>query len=134
MSDTPSKRTVLIVDDDKFLANMYSVKFSRAGYTVHACLSAADALLVIKKGYVPDAIVFDLVMPEQDGFSFLKELHASGLCKRAALITLTNQSNDTERVKAEELGCDRYVIKATTIPSEVVAIVEEEIAKKRRVT
>ncbi|OGG45208.1 hypothetical protein A2673_02330 [Candidatus Kaiserbacteria bacterium RIFCSPHIGHO2_01_FULL_50_13] len=133
MNDMKTKKgTVLIVDDDKFLADMYSVKFSREGYAVGAYLSVADALAALKKGFVPDVVLFDLVMPEHDGFSFLTELRDGGLAKGAVLIALTNQSDDMERIKAEELGCDRYVIKATTIPSEVVAIVGEEMAKKRK--
>lgn len=124
------KKAVLIVDDDKFLADMYALKFAREGYEVESYLSINDALSALKKGFTPDAILFDLVMPERDGFSFLAEVRDENLAKGAALIALTNQSDDSERTKAEELGCDRYVVKATAIPSEVVAIVEGEINKK----
>ena len=133
MDDTQTKKgSVLIVDDDKFLADMYSVKFVREGYAVGAYLSVVDALAALRKGFKPDVVLFDLVMPERDGFAFLQSLRDEGLAKGAGLVALTNQSDDFERAKAEELGCDRYVIKATAIPSEVVAIVGEEIAKKRR--
>lgn len=131
---TDSKNTkgaVLLVDDDKFLADVYSMKFSRAGYAVHACLSVKDALSVLEKGFEPDAIVFDIVMREQGGFVFIKTLREKGLCKKAILIALTNNDSAMEREKAEELGCCQYAIKGSTVPSELVALVGEEIAKRR---
>ncbi|MEK7069007.1 MAG: response regulator [Patescibacteria group bacterium] len=126
------KWNVLLVDDDKFLIDMYSMKFTAGNYNVQACLSVTDALGVIKGGFCADAIVFDILMPEQDGFAFLQTISKEGLAKGATLIALTNQSDDSEKTKAEGLGVDRYIIKASMIPSEVVALVEGEIAKKNK--
>jgi CheY-like chemotaxis protein len=123
-------KRVLLLDDDKFLVDMYSMKFTGNGFQVQACLSAHDALEAIKTGFKADAIVFDLVMPETDGFSFLESIQKEKLAGGAALIALTNQSNDSEKQRAESLGVDRYIVKASMIPSEVVGVVGEEIAKK----
>ena len=123
---------VLLVDDDKFLVDMYSMKLTAHGYQVQACLSAHDALEAVRTGFSPDAIVFDLVMPEQDGFSFVEELKSKKLADNAATIALTNQSNDSEKQRAESLGVDRYIVKASMIPSEVVGVVGEEIGKKKK--
>src|SRR3989338_8654959 len=131
MTET-SKGNVLLIDDDKFLVDMYSMKFTAGNYQVQACLSVADALEALKGGFHADAIVFDLLMPEQDGFSLLQTISKEGLAKGAALIALTNQSDDSEKVKAEGLGTDRYIVKASMVPSEVVSVVGEEIAKKSK--
>lgn len=131
MTEDTAKGNVLFVDDDKFLVDMYSMKFTKAGYSTQACLSVSDALTSLREGFSPDAIVFDIVMPEQDGFSLLETLKSENLAAHAALIALTNQSNDSEKDRAEELGVDRYVVKASMIPSEVVGVVNEEITKKR---
>lgn len=127
-----SKSKVLIVDDDKFLTDMYGMKFTAASYTVQTCLSVAEAIDALKNGFDPDAVVFDVIMPEQDGFAFLETVRSGKLAPRAALVALTNQSNDADKAKAESLGADRYIVKASMIPSEVVAAVGEEIAKKHR--
>ena len=124
---------VLLVDDDKFLVDMYSVKFTKTGFTVQVCLSAEEALETLRKGFAAHVILLDLVMPERDGFSFLETLRAEGLAPDAALIALTNQGNDSEKKRAEELGCDRYIVKASMIPSEVVEVVKEEIHKKSKI-
>lgn len=133
MTDPSNKGNVLFVDDDKFLADMYGMKFTAAGYTVQTCLSVSEALEALRKGFGPDAIIFDLIMPERDGFSFLSALKGEHLPPQTVLISLTNQSDDKERTKAESFGIDRYIVKASMIPSEVVTVVGEEIMKKKKV-
>ena len=123
---------VLFVDDDKFLADMYAMKFSSAGYNVQSCLSVNDALSALRSGFAADALVFDLTMPERDGFSFLEELVRDKLVPNAARIALTNQGDETEKSRAESLGAHRYIVKASMIPSEVVGVVGEEIAKRKK--
>ncbi len=121
--------TVLLVDDDKFLMDMYSMKFKAAGFTVHACLSVGDALTVLRGGFDPEAVVFDILMPEGDGFSFLETMKNDSLAPHAVKVALTNQSSDSEKKRAEDLGVDRYIVKASMIPSEVVEAIKGEIAK-----
>jgi len=132
MTDTPTgKGTILITDDDKFLLDMYCMKFTGAGYSVETCLSAKQALETLRGGFKPDVVLFDLTMPEMDGFTFLKALSDEKLVPSAIKVALTNQSDAAEQMKAAELGANRYIIKASMIPSEVVSAVGEELAKKR---
>ena len=132
MMTEAAKGNVLLVDDDKFLIDMYCMKFTGSGYVVEACLSVTDALQVLRNGFAADAIVFDLIMPEHDGFSFMESLKTEKLGGNAVRIALTNESNDEIKAKTDELGVDRLVVKATMVPSEVVELVGKEIAKKRR--
>lgn len=114
---------ILLVDDDKFLLDMYSMKFVKEGFNVQACLSVNDAMNALHSGFLPDVVVFDLTMPERDGYSFLQSLRDEHLAEHAKKIALTNQSTDAEKAKAIELGADLFIVKATMIPSEVVASV-----------
>ncbi|KKU39176.1 MAG: hypothetical protein UX54_C0018G0002 [Parcubacteria group bacterium GW2011_GWA2_46_39] len=70
-------------------------------------------------------------MPEHDGFDFLEALKKDKLGARAALVALTNESDDAQKSRASGLGADRVIVKATMIPSEVVSAVEEEIKRKK---
>lgn len=124
--------TVLLVDDDKFLLDMYSLKFTQEGFTVIPCFSVAEALSALRGGAKPNAILFDITMPGQDGFEFLKTVGDEKLAGNARLIAFTNQSNDADRSHAQELGAQRYVVKASMIPSEVVAVVKEELGIKKK--
>ena len=128
MNEPHTKGNVLLVDDDQFLLDLYSTKFAREGYNIHTCLSPKDAIDVLRSGFVP--ILFDISMPEQDGFSFLQTLLDEHLAPNSLLIALTNRSTDADKIKAEQLGASRYIVKATMIPAELVATVAEVIAKK----
>lgn len=122
---------ILLVDDDRFLLDMYSMKFANAGHTVQACLSAQEAIEALEHGFEADAIVFDLVMPEEDGFTLLRTLKEKELAPNAVRIALTNQGADEERQKTEELGTHEYIVKASTVPSEVVNIIIQAIEAHR---
>lgn len=129
--DETKKINVLLLDDDKFLIDMYCMKFTKQGFNIEACLGADDALQVLRGGFKPDAIVFDVVMPEHDGFYFLETIKSEKLAEHAALIALTNESDDAQKSRAVSLGANRVIVKATMIPSEVVSAVTEEIRKKK---
>ena len=113
------KHSILLVDDDKFLLDMYAKKFSDEGYAVNACLSVSEAIAALSSGFAANAIVFDLVMPGQDGFDFLKLLSEKNLGAGAIKVALTNQSAEEEQAKVEALGASAYIVKATMIPTEV---------------
>src|SRR3989344_1191494 len=100
--DSNSKKTILIVDDDKFLLSMYQTKFGKAGWTVEASLSATEALQKLRDGLVPSAVMFDLIMPGVDGVEFLRIVRKEKLAPHALLVALTNQgqSENIEQVKA----------------------------------
>jgi CheY-like chemotaxis protein len=133
MSESPaaSKGNVLLIDDDKFLLDMYTMKFSQQGYTAHGCLSVADGLDSLRKGFAADAIVFDLIMPERDGFALLEALQTEKLGTDAVKIALTNQSSEADQNHAKELGANACYVKASMIPSEVVNMVGAEIAGRK---
>ncbi len=128
VNDTSHKGTVLLLDDDKFLLDMYIAKFTAAGFVVEACLSSTIALTTLRSGLEPTVILFDITMPELDGLSFLRTLSSEKLAPNALKIALSNQDNEAEKTEALKLGAARYIIKASMIPSEVVTAVEEELA------
>jgi CheY-like chemotaxis protein len=114
------KIKVLIVDDDKFLLNMYAIKFKNNGYDVDTACGGDEALDKLKNGAVPNVLITDLIMPKMDGFAFLEAVKEGKLAEQAVRIVLTNQGQTSDIQKANQLGVDGYIVKATTIPSEVV--------------
>lgn len=118
------KYKVLITDDDKFLLQMYSTKFANSGHEVVSVQSGQEAIEKLNEGFDPDIILMDVVMPGIDGLELLKKVHEDKLAPNAVYIMLTNQSSPTDIEKAKEIGIHGYIVKATTIPSEVVSEVE----------
>ena len=117
---TETKTKVLIVDDDKFLLDMYSLKFTKKGYDVNIAINGSDALMKIKDGYSPEIIVLDIIMPVMDGLKLLQALRAEQLVPQATIIVLSNQGQHEDIESAQAFNIDGYIIKALTIPSEVV--------------
>ena len=109
---------ILLVDDDRFLLDMYSLKFKKSGMEIDTSSSSLNALDKIKKGNNYDIIILDIIMPHMDGLEFLQTLRSEKLAPDATVIMLTNQADDFE--KAKSFGVDGYIVKASSIPSEVV--------------
>ena len=109
---------ILLVDDDRFLIDMYAMKFKKSGIEIDAVANSSIALEKLRAGNIYNILIFDIIMPTMDGLELLKIVRDEKLDHDAVVIMLTNQSDDVEKAKA--LGIDGYIIKATTIPSEVV--------------
>ncbi len=115
---------VLIIDDDEFLINMYTLKFKKRGIEVVTAQKGAEGLNKLREDKEVDAVLLDVIMPDMDGLEVLETIKKEGLDENCAVIMLTNQSTSQDIEKAKELGVDRYIIKATSVPSEVVEEVE----------
>jgi CheY-like chemotaxis protein len=114
---------VYLVDDDKFLLDLYAVKFKNAGHEVSAFGSGEELLTALHKkdSVTPSAILLDLIMPGIGGFGTLEAIRKENLAKGAKIIILSNQGKDTDIEKAKQFSVDGYIIKASAIPSEVLA-------------
>ncbi len=117
-------KKILIVDDDNFLIDMYSLKFKNKGAKVETAHGSKEALDKLENDLDPDIIILDIIMPGMDGITLLKEMMEKDLIKNAVVIMLTNQSLKEDVDKAKQFNVDGYIVKATKIPSEVVDEVE----------
>ena len=123
--------TILLVEDDSFLVDMYSLKFTEAGYNIQAVFGAQEGIDKLEEGFKPDAIILDIVMPDMDGFAFLEALKEKRLAEGAAVIVLSNQGEKKDHERAKEFGVVGHIVKANAIPSEVVSIVTGLIDKHK---
>lgn len=114
------KKKVLLIDDDQFLISMYSLKFDKYGFEIETASNGEEALEKLRGGYKPDILILDVVMPSIDGFDLLEKIRKDKLALDAVIIMLTNQSQKSDIDQAKKLNVDGYIVKATTIPSEVV--------------
>lgn len=112
---------IYLVDDDRFLLDMYAVKFKNAGHEVRAFQQPEELLTTLRGGDAPDAILIDIVMPGMTGFETIEVMRREKLAPSTKVIFLTNQGLDQDLEHAKELKADGYIIKASAIPSEVYA-------------
>lgn len=114
------KYKIFIIDDDSFLLDMYSFKFKGAGHEVEVASSPEDALAKLRGGLKPDALLCDIVMPGLDGFQLIEAIKKEKLAEGATIIVLSNRGEKADLDRAKELGTDSYIVKARTVPSEVL--------------
>lgn len=127
-----AKKKILLVDDDKFLVDMYTVKFREANFDIIPAFSGEEAMDRLKEGADPDVVIFDIIMPGMSGLDFINAVRENKLALRAAFIVLSNQGQRSDIEEAKKLGIDGYIVKANTIPSEVLEQVVEILKKKAR--
>ena len=109
-------KNIMIVDDEKRLVSLVESYLIQEGYRVVSANNGKEALRVASRER-PDLIILDIMMPEMDGYAFMRE-HRKEL--DTPIILLTARVDDEERVIGLELGADDYVTKPFR-PRELVA-------------
>lgn len=110
---------ILLVDDDAFLRDMYATKFTETGDTVEVAKSANEAMTIVADKAI-DLVLVDMVMPGMTGVDFIKAVKANPDIAKTKCIVLSNQGEQSDIDAAMEAGATGYIIKAESIPSEVV--------------
>lgn len=120
MSDITMNKKIVIIDDDTFLLDMYVTKFKKAGFEVFAFASAVEALDKIREEEKLDVVIFDIIMPGMDGWTFAREYRKSELHPEAKFVVLSNQNQQADIDISKEVRADLFIVKALKTPSEVV--------------
>ena|SRR5688500_5709128 len=108
--------TVLIVDDDATLREMYEAYLKAAGLTVATAADGKEGLEKAKE-HNPDIILLDLMMPEMNGIEVLKHLKADANLKEIPVIVFTALIQDLEKQQSFDAGAADYVVKTELVPS-----------------
>jgi len=123
-------KTILCIEDDRFISEMYSRALKNAGYTIDQVVTGNEGVAQARtKQY--DLILLDIWLPEKNGIEVLQELRGSdgkGLPTTKIIIT-TNYAQDDESRDALMSQADGYFIKAEITPRKMVEIVESLIGK-----
>lgn len=119
-----TKKTILLVEDEADLREIYEMKFKLGGYKVISTDSGAAGVdLAIHKK--PDLVLLDIILPEKSGFEVLEELKRNLKTKDIPIVILSNLGQDWEIKKGKKLGAVKFLTKANVTPKEVVKIVED---------
>jgi len=116
----PDKKIkILLVEDDSMIVEMYKLRFEEEGYEVSVTDKGSEAIEIAKRDQ-PDLILLDIILPEIDGFSILREIKSDGSTKKIPVLLLTNLSQETDQQKGTESGADGYFIKAQHTPADLM--------------
>lgn len=118
-------QTILIIEDDRFIGEMYVRSLRNNGYTVDWTTTGhegADA--ATSRAY--DLILLDIMLPEVPGTELLKDIRdkqSLGFAAKSRIIVLTNFDQDEASRAAMEAEADAYLIKADITPRKLIEII-----------
>ena len=122
-----AKSHVLVVEDDKSLADVLAYNLDQAGYEVSIARDGQDGLRQAEVK-VPDVVLLDLMLPLMDGLEVCRRLRASAVTRDMLIVMLTAKSEESDEVIGFSLGADDYVNK----PFSIRVLVERVKALLRR--
>jgi len=122
-------KTVLLVDDDLTLREMYEERLQAEGFKIVQATNGEEALAKANE-IKPNVILLDIMMPKVNGFDVLKELKGNEDLKDIPVIVLTALIQDVDRVQGKKLGAADYIVKSETMPGEVIAKIKNAIGEK----
>lgn len=119
-------KTILVIEDDRFIGEMYVRSLKKAGYIVDWLVDGNDGLIAARnKPY--DLILLDVMLPERRGTEILEALRGGkeDLIPHSKVIVLTNFEQDDESRLAMEKRADGYLIKAEITPSKLLSVIQQ---------
>ncbi len=114
---------ILLVDDDRILAEMYRERLEIAGYNVEVSHNGETGLAKINHTK-PDLIILDLMMPKLSGYEVLSTIKSDPDLKEIPVIVFSALMRDASRDKAMEIGANNYLIKSEVLPRQLIKKVD----------
>ncbi|MBU6501017.1 MAG: response regulator [Patescibacteria group bacterium] len=106
----PNKKTVMLIEDDKFLSSLVKARLEKEGYGVMQAFDGADALELLKQSR-PELIIMDLIMPKVSGFEVLESISLNPELNKTPVIVLSNLAQDSDIEKARRFGAVEFFVK-----------------------
>lgn len=118
---------ILVVDDEKELADLLEVYLKNDGYVVYKFYNGMDALKCIEEN-TPDLAILDVMLPDIDGFHICRQIREKYFFP---VIMLTAKIEDSDKIMGLTIGADDYITKPFN-PLEVVARVKTQLRRCMR--
>jgi DNA-binding response OmpR family regulator len=122
------KNKILIIEDEKTLLEMYSLKLEKEGFAVVKATNGEAGIEAAKKTN-PDVILLDVMMPKIDGFAVLEKLKKFKTFSQTPIILMTNLGQEEDIKKGKRAGATDYLVKSENTPAQVAAKVGEILNK-----
>lgn len=126
---SPSKSHILLVEDERILADSIERKFAQNHHRIFKALNAQEARKKLKDERI-DLILLDIILPDIDGFEFLEELKADNKTKDIPVIIISNLGQKEEIERGKKEGAVDYIVKSDVVPSQILEKVENILKDK----
>ena len=122
--NTKGKGSVLIVEDDKFLRELFVRKLFSEGFQVDSAIDSDEAFEILSKGK-PDIIFLDLILPGMDGFEILTRIKKDDRLKNIPVMVISNLGQKEDIDRAMRLGATDFLVKANFTLDEIISRVQQ---------
>lgn len=112
-------KKILIIEDEKILVEMYCDKFSQEGFKVSLAFNSEEGIELAKKER-PDLILLDILLPKENGITFLNWLRKDPEIALTPVVAFSNYDDPETKREALSLGVKEYLIKTDFTPREIV--------------
>jgi DNA-binding response OmpR family regulator len=112
-------KTILIVEDEKLLSEMYEDVFEKEGFYVKVAATGKEAIAITKETK-PDFVLLDILLPEENGIYYLQQKKKDPDIANISVMAFSNFDDPYIKKNALKLGAKDYLIKTNYTPQEVV--------------
>ena len=119
---------LLLVDDEPGLREAVQAYLEDSNFVVEVASNARDGWELLQQ-HNPDLLISDIMMPQVDGYQFLKQVREDPRYKALPVVFLTAKGMTSDRIQGYTAGCDAYLSKPFD-PDELVAIVTNLLARR----
>ncbi|MDB5186349.1 MAG: DNA-binding response regulator VicR [Candidatus Saccharibacteria bacterium] len=120
-----NQKTVLIVEDEIVLQDVYKLILNSKGYNVVTANNGAEGISQLKK-HMPDLVLLDVFMPVMDGKQFLRSVNLKDF-PGTTVVVYTNLSDADTKKEVHDLGASDFVVKASMTPDDLIDMVAHYI-------
>lgn len=114
-TDTGGGESLLVVDDDPFIARLLEIELRAAGYEVRTAHNG-EAALELARERCPELVLADVMMPTMDGFELTRRLRQDSRTARVSVIMLTARGLSADKLEGFSVGADDYIVKPFDTP------------------
>ncbi|MFA7244510.1 MAG: response regulator [Patescibacteria group bacterium] len=116
----PESKTIMVVDDDLTLREMYEERLKAEGFVVTGAADGEEAYKKAQEEH-PSLIILDIMMPKLNGIDTLKKLRADDKTQDIPVIILTALVQEIDKIKEMMRPNDSYLVKSEEMPKDVVS-------------
>lgn len=120
------QKQILIIEGNPVLRDAYRIRFARAGFLVREAEDGDTAREVMRSSRI-DVVLLDLVLPREDGFTFLEKMKAESGSASIPILVLSDVGSSTDRERVKALGVDGHIVKAEHTVEDALQMVQAAI-------
>ncbi|MHC1774066.1 MAG: PleD family two-component system response regulator [Lentimicrobium sp.] len=122
------KKIILAIDDEAVIRKLLE-NFLGKKYEVTTKANGIEAMSYIQSGNIPDLIICDILMPEMNGYDFVKQIRSSGLFNNIPLLMLSGEEDSKTRISFYKLRVRNFITKPFN-PEELEVLVDLILSEK----